>query len=122
VAIGEMLRVLKSSGTIAFSTWPPEHFAGRMFCADDGLPAAAERRSGASGAVGRSAILSGSGLGSDVKDIHFDRATMFIPALSPSHHRISVKKAQGLWCGSWQRCRVTTPPSWNAFAGSTMRW
>jgi SAM-dependent methyltransferase len=31
VTIAEMLRVLKPGGTIAFSTWPPEHFVGRMF-------------------------------------------------------------------------------------------
>ena len=31
VAIAEMLRVLKPGGTIAFSTWPPEHFVGQMF-------------------------------------------------------------------------------------------
>jgi ubiquinone/menaquinone biosynthesis C-methylase UbiE len=30
VAIGEMLRVLKPGGTIAFSTWPPDLFVGRM--------------------------------------------------------------------------------------------
>jgi ubiquinone/menaquinone biosynthesis C-methylase UbiE len=31
VAIGEMLRVLRPGGTIAFSTWPPEMIIGRMF-------------------------------------------------------------------------------------------
>lgn len=31
VAIAEMLRVLRPGGTIAFSTWPPEHFVGRFF-------------------------------------------------------------------------------------------
>ena len=31
VALGEMLRVLKTGGTIAFSTWPPELFVGRTF-------------------------------------------------------------------------------------------
>ena len=31
VAIAEMLRVLKPGGTIAFATWPPELFTGRMF-------------------------------------------------------------------------------------------
>src|SRR6266516_4415798 len=31
VAIHEMLRVLKPSGTIAFSTWPPELLIGRSF-------------------------------------------------------------------------------------------
>lgn len=31
VATREMLRVLKPGGTVAFSTWPPEHFVGRFF-------------------------------------------------------------------------------------------
>jgi SAM-dependent methyltransferase len=31
VAVAEMLRVLKPGGTIAFSTWPPDLFMGRMF-------------------------------------------------------------------------------------------
>lgn len=31
VAIQEMLRVLKPGGRIAFSTWPPELYTGRMF-------------------------------------------------------------------------------------------
>jgi ubiquinone/menaquinone biosynthesis C-methylase UbiE len=31
VAVGEMLRVLRPGGTIAFSTWPPELNVGRMF-------------------------------------------------------------------------------------------
>jgi SAM-dependent methyltransferase len=31
VAIAEMLRVLKPGGVIAFSTWPPELYTGRMF-------------------------------------------------------------------------------------------
>lgn len=31
VTIAEMLRVLKPGGTIAFSTWPPEHYVGQMF-------------------------------------------------------------------------------------------
>jgi len=31
VAISEMRRVLKPGGRVAFATWPPEHFVGRMF-------------------------------------------------------------------------------------------
>src|SRR5437879_6981098 len=31
IAIKEMLRVLKRGGLIAFNTWPPELFIGRMF-------------------------------------------------------------------------------------------
>lgn len=30
VAIGEMRRVLKASGRIAFATWPPEHLMGQI--------------------------------------------------------------------------------------------
>src|SRR5689334_608000 len=31
IAIGEMRRVLKPTGRVAFATWPPEHLVGRMF-------------------------------------------------------------------------------------------
>src|SRR6202167_1931046 len=31
VVLKEMLRVLKKGGRLALSTWPPEHFTGRMF-------------------------------------------------------------------------------------------
>lgn len=31
VATAELLRVLKPGGTVAFATWPPEHFIGRFF-------------------------------------------------------------------------------------------
>ena len=31
VAIAEMRRVLKPGGRVAFATWPPEHFIGKMF-------------------------------------------------------------------------------------------
>ena len=31
IALGEMLRVLKPGGTIAFATWPVEQLIGRMF-------------------------------------------------------------------------------------------
>jgi SAM-dependent methyltransferase len=31
VVVSEMRRVLKPGGRIAFATWPPEHFVGRLF-------------------------------------------------------------------------------------------
>jgi len=31
VAVAEMRRVLKPGGRVAFATWPPEHFVGRLF-------------------------------------------------------------------------------------------
>lgn len=85
-AIGEMLRVLKPGGTIAFSTWPPELTVGRIFALTSrylppppievpsptlwGDPQTIRQR-----------------LGDAVRDIVFDRATMTVPALSPQHNR-----------------------------------
>jgi SAM-dependent methyltransferase len=94
VTIAEMLRVLKPGGTIAFSTWPPELFVGRMFAMTASyLPppppgVAPPPQWGDPGIVRQR-------LGSAVKDIHFDRATMLIPALSPSHHRVGAEKSAG---------------------------
>src|SRR5271169_3728037 len=94
VAIGEMLRVLKPGGTIAFSTWPPELFAGRMFALTARYlppppPGVAPPPHWADPAIVRQR------LGSAVKDIHFDRAIMYIPALSLSHMRIAAEKSAG---------------------------
>jgi len=94
VVLGEMLRVLKPGGTIAFSTWPPELFVGRMFALTASYlppppPGAAPPPLWGDPSVVRQR------LGSAVKDIHFDRATMVIPALSPSHHRTAAEKSAG---------------------------
>lgn len=94
VAIGEMLRVLKPGGTIAFSTWPPELFVGRVFAlvgrylpppppgvappTQWGDPATIQQR-----------------LGSLTNDLSFDRATMTIPALSVKHYRLGAEKSSG---------------------------
>jgi SAM-dependent methyltransferase len=91
VAIGEMLRVLKSGGTIAFSTWPPELFVGRMFVLTASYlppppPGVAPPPQWGDPNIVRQR------LGSAVKDIVFDRATMMVPALSPSHHRAASEK------------------------------
>ncbi|MGH9679924.1 MAG: class I SAM-dependent methyltransferase, partial [Candidatus Acidiferrales bacterium] len=94
VAVSEMLRVLKPGGTIAFSTWPPELFVGRMFSLTAsympppppgvpppplwGDPSVVRQR-----------------LGDSVRDIIFDRATMTVFALSPAHHRAVSERAAG---------------------------
>jgi SAM-dependent methyltransferase len=94
VAVGEMLRVLKPGGKIAFSTWPPELFVGRMFALTASyLPppppgVAPPPQWGDPNTVRER-------LGSAVTDILFDRATMLVPALSPSHHRLAVEKSSG---------------------------
>jgi SAM-dependent methyltransferase len=94
VATAQMLRVLKPGGTIAFATWPPELFTGRMFMitaryAPPPPPGVAPPPQwGDPGVVSQR-------LGSAVKDIVFDRATMLAPALSPQHFRTRLERSAG---------------------------
>jgi SAM-dependent methyltransferase len=94
VAVGEMLRVLKASGTIAFSTWPPEQFIGRAF-----KLTASYMPPPPPGAVppplwGDEKIVR-ERLGDRVRDITFDRGTMLTPALSPAHSRTMIERSAG---------------------------
>lgn len=94
VAICEMLRVLKPGGTIAFSTWPPELCVGRIFALSASYmppppPGVSPPIQWGDPSVVRQR------LGSGVKDILFDRATMLVPTLSPSHHRTASEKTAG---------------------------
>jgi len=91
VAIGQMLRVLKRGGTIAFSTWPPELFIGQVFML--GSRYMPPPPPGVSPPVqwGDPTIVR-ERLGSAVRDIRFDRDTMLVPALSPQHHRAQTEK------------------------------
>jgi SAM-dependent methyltransferase len=94
VVTAEMLRVLKSGGTIAFATWPPELFTGRMFALTaryapplpPGVPPPTQW--GDPGVVSQR-------LGKAVKDVAFDRATMLAPALSPQHYRRTHERTAG---------------------------
>jgi len=94
VAIAEMLRVLKPGGTIAFSTWPPEVFVGRMFSLVASYlppPTAGVAAPPSWGDVG--VVLER--LGDAVRDVRFDRAVAFIPALSPQHYRDNAERTSG---------------------------
>lgn len=94
VAIGEMLRVLKPGGTIAFSTWPPELLVGRVFAlVGTYLPPPAPGVAPPTQWGDPNTIRQR--LGSAVKNLSFDRATMTIPALSLSHHRLTAEKSSG---------------------------
>ena len=94
VAIAEMLRVLKPGGTIAFSTWPPDLFVGRMFkLASSYLPppppgVAPPPQWGDENVVRER-------LGGAVKDITFQRDTLRAPALSPQHYRAMTERTAG---------------------------
>jgi SAM-dependent methyltransferase len=94
VVVAEMLRVLRPGGTIAFSTWPPDSFIGRMFAL-----------------VGRSSPPPPAGvspptlwgdpkvvaerLGGRVADLGFESGTMRNPALSPAHYRAQAERLGG---------------------------
>lgn len=94
VATSEMLRVLKPGGTIAFSTWPPELFIGRMFALVAKYmppPPPGVSPPPQWGDVNRVKER----LGEAVEDIRFDRARMSTPALSPQHHRAQTEVTAG---------------------------
>src|SRR5580704_12361192 len=94
VAIGEMLRVLKPGGTIAFSTWPPELFIGRMFALTAGYLPPPPPGVASPALWGDSSTIR-QRLGAAVKDILFNSSTMLNPALSPSHQRTASEKSSG---------------------------
>lgn len=86
VTTREMLRVLKPGGTLAFSTFPPELFAGGLL---DLVP----RHLPAPPVAPPSPTLWGKPdvvrerLGDAVTDVRFDRDVIVIPALSVAHLR-----------------------------------
>ena len=94
VAMAEMLRVLKKGGTIAFSTWPPDVYVGRMFALIGSyLPPPPP---GVSSPVlwGDPAIVR-ERLGGAVRDLVFDWDVMLAPALSPQHNRELTERTAG---------------------------
>ena len=93
VAVAEMLRVLKPGGTIAFSTWPPELFVGRMF------QVTAKYMPPPPGVVppplwGVPAVIL-ERLGTNVTDVVFDRGSVSVPALTIRHHREMTERTAG---------------------------
>jgi SAM-dependent methyltransferase len=94
VAIAEMLRVLKPGGTIGFSTWPPEMLVGRVFALTANYLPPPPPGVAPPPLWGDPSMIR-QRLGSAVKDILFDRATMAIPALSLNHQRLSAEQHSG---------------------------
>lgn len=97
VAVQEMLRVLKPGGTVAFSTWPPEHFTGRMFAfiAGHAPPPSAGTEPPAAPPLWGDPNVVRERLGSAVKDLKFARDTLVAPALSLAHFRAAQEKTIG---------------------------
>jgi SAM-dependent methyltransferase len=96
VAVQEMLRVLKPGGRIAFSTWPPELFTGKMFALTAAyLPPPPGPKPAPPWLWGDPNVIA-QRLGSAVKDVTFDRGTMLSPALSPQHYRRFAEANAGM--------------------------
>lgn len=93
IATREMLRVLKRGGRLAFATWPPEHFLGKLFSLAGKYvpspPGVAPTPEWGDLAVVRER------LGSGVRDVFFERGVMMFPALSPQHYRATIEKTSG---------------------------
>lgn len=94
VAIGQMLRVLKPGGTVAFSTWPPELLVGRWFAlmgryAPPPPPGVAPPPQWGDPNIIRER------LGTAVRDLSFTRNTMYFPTLSPQHYRVQMAENFG---------------------------
>jgi SAM-dependent methyltransferase len=97
VALREMLRVLKQGGRIAFSTWPPEHFTGRMFSFISGFlpsPPPGTEPAAPPELWGDPTIVR-ERLGASVAHLTFDRGTLTAPALSVQHFRVAQEKTIG---------------------------
>jgi SAM-dependent methyltransferase len=97
VALKEMLRVLKAGGRIAFSTWPPEHFTGRMFTFIAGYlpPPPPGAEAPAPPALWGNPDIVRERLDALVTDIVFERSELVMAALSLHHFRVAQEKTIG---------------------------
>jgi SAM-dependent methyltransferase len=115
VALAEMLRVLRPGGTLAFGTWPPELFTGRVFALTakyvpppPGVPPP--------GLWGDPSVVR-ERLGASVTDLRFDRGVMPSPALSPAHHRQMLEQTAGPVIRLVEALREADPATLATFRG-----
>lgn len=106
VATGEMLRVLRKGGRIAFSTWPPEQFTGRMFALTSRYMPPPEGVAPA-GQWGDPAVIR-ERLGERVTDLRFERESIRPGALSPEHFRTFLESTVGPLASLVQTADATT--------------
>ena len=94
VAVAEMRRVLKPGGRLAFATWPPEHFVGRMFAyigrnSPPPPPGAAPPPQWGVPAIITERLAAG------FEPPFFGRGVMVFPALSLEHFREFMEHSVG---------------------------
>jgi SAM-dependent methyltransferase len=114
VAIGEMLRVLKPGGTIAFTTWPPELFMGRLFALigrnmPPPPPGVAPPPQWGDPNIIRER------LGTAVRDVVFARDRIQAPALSVQHFREMTERTAGPVLKLVESLSGADPPKLAAF-------
>lgn len=114
VAVGEMLRVLKPGGTIAFSTWPPELFTGRMFALTGRYAPPPPPGVQPPPLWGDPHVIR-ERLGDRVSGLVFDRGVMLVPALSPQHHREVMERTAGPVIRMLETLGTADPAKLNAF-------
>ncbi len=94
VAIREMLRVLKPGGRIAFSTWPPDLFIGRMFALVSSYLPPPPLEVPPPSQWGNPEIVR-QRLGEQVRNLHFHTGRMVFPTLGPPHVRRFYERHAG---------------------------
>jgi SAM-dependent methyltransferase len=114
--LAQMLRVLKPGGTIAFSTWPPEGFTGRMFSLVASYmppppPGVSPPPQWGDPNVVRQRF------GNAVRDIVFEREAMVAPALSVQHHRTLTERTAGPMLKLTQSLSASDPAKLAKFRG-----
>ena len=109
VVVKEMLRVLKPGGRIAFSTWPPELFIGRMFALTARYAPPPPPGVSPPPQWGDPNIIR-ERLGAAVKDLTFTRGTMQFQILSPQHYRRYMEANVGPITKLVQSLESSDPP------------
>jgi SAM-dependent methyltransferase len=94
VAVKEMLRVLRPGGVLAFSTWPPELLVGQIFTITSKYMPPPPPGVASPALWGDPNVIR-ERLGTQVRDLTFDRATMLVPVLSLDHQRELFEQTAG---------------------------
>ena len=114
LAVREMLRVLKPTGTIAFSTWPPELAVGKFFALIGKYAPPPPPGTSPPYLWGDPNVVRDR-LGKAVKDVFFDRDVMRFQTLSVQHQRLFLEANVGPVAKLVQTLSAADPGKLEAF-------